>query len=132
MDMYAHPSFVKDQPHALLQLRKIDNGSRRRNETVRTLKSATTKAPSKSIARAVSPPTPRARDEMRDEASSHPNTPPLIQLPQHFARTTVAPQVSPTSLPMRRESTSSESGDDRGKLDLLAFAMEQEFAKQTV
>lgn len=108
-DMYAHPSFVRDRPKSLLNLRKLTTAARKK------LLSPGPSASSSTISakRVVSPPTSPLGSvqgtipSMNILFSQLPNWPP--QAPQ-------APLPEP--VPARRE--------DRGRLDLLALALEQE------
>jgi hypothetical protein len=136
--MYAHPSFIRNKPEALLYLQK----STSRNK--QDLNSDTTScfAP-----RSVSP----SLSHMVDDTNELLTTTTVSTKNSHFSTTIVVPgnqqcwqtnkpliqnaNATPVSPPSRRAlSTSSESdasstgSSDRGKLDLLAFALEQEIA----
>jgi hypothetical protein len=132
--MYAHPSFVRDDPEALLKLQKI-NKTRR----LSIPDASKNKGP-----RSVSPTRCTAV-----EATMKTGTPVVpvkklqitknIVLPHSMKSWTTseiaksrATPVSPSSqCPLVSHSdcdASSTGSNDRGKLDLLAFALEQEFA----
>ena len=124
--MYAHPSFLKDQPQALVQLRKIDNRRRCSRATppvqnvvvMPTIAPTTTIHDPSTITRAVSPPT------------SAPNFASSITIMGWQQQQQQQQQQTPSQVSPCQRRGSNESSDDRGKLDLLAFALEQEFAKQ--
>lgn len=106
-DMYANPAFLRHEPESLVQLRKVTTTDRKRWESVTVLTPDTT--------RSVSP---------TSAASKHTSSPPMMpqwtaRLHQRVPETLTIP-VSPPN-----------QGCDRGKLDLLALAMEQEFAAAT-
>jgi hypothetical protein len=102
-DAYAHPSFTRDHPENLLQLRKISNAVSRR----RMVSDVDTVAASM---RSVSP----------TEVISHAK---IIYQECHVP---IKHKISPKpSMVTTAESTASH---DRGKLDLLALALEHEFA----
>ena len=110
-DSYAHPSFIRDKPEALMNLRKINTGSRRR-------------VVSDVDTRAETPPPVQQQ------------TPSFLQgkIVVHGFKSwdNLKPhQVSPGRSDASA-SDSSTSSNDRGKLDLLAFALEQEFAKRSM
>jgi hypothetical protein len=125
-DMYAHPSFVRDQPEALLQLQKCTTKSRRR------LDSDASGEP-----RSVSPPlsdvlTQGALPLTSLLTKSHSAQKIVIHGFNAWAHSNPT-QVSPTGqsrYPVARsdsDESSTGSTNDRGKLDLLAFALEREF-----
>jgi hypothetical protein len=132
-DMYTHPYFKKDDPEGLLQLRKIAPPVRRR---------LVSDAGSAAAARSVSPAT-------TGETISPPSSPPRAsnassKIVVHgfhpvWNNTPMDPaQISPGSrqgnafvfAAKSDYDVSSTGSNDRGKLDLLAFALEQEFAKR--
>lgn len=103
--MYAHPSFLRHQPESLVQLRKVTTTERKRWETATILRP--------NMTRSVSP--------TSSSSSSTPMSPPMMpQLRGHKLPETLTITISP-SLPVNKTC-------DRGKLDLLALAMEKEFA----
>ena len=118
--MYAHPSFVRDTPETLLQLRKITNGSRKRpTEQVIT----TTKYSSRTVS-------PLSHQHVEHT----PNSPVITNLPK-----IIVPKVgqwgTSTAYTSATVSTTSpilgpsiKVAADRGKLDLLAMALEQQAA----
>lgn len=123
--MYAHPSFVRDKPSGLLQLQKITTKSRRRSVSA-----------SSGELRSVSPPLSSAERLTQGLISS------LLKT-SHAAKKIVVhgftgwdqsnpAQISPGrhySFAQSESDTSSTGDNDRGKLDLLALALEQqEFA----
>lgn len=110
--MYTHPSFVRDTPETLLQLRKTTNGGRKRPTEEVTMKYSS---------RTVSPlSTPH---HLEQEPTSPVTGFPKIIVPkvgQWGSSTAYTSTVSPTHvLPPAKAA-------DRGKLDLLAMALEQE------
>ncbi|GAX28161.1 hypothetical protein FisN_6Lh013 [Fistulifera solaris] len=112
-DMYAHPSFLRYEPESLVHLRKVTTTDRKRWE------SATVLTPDM---RSVSP-----THSSSSAASTVKHTAPLPpMMPQwtlhHNNRVpdTLTFTISPPN-----------KSCDRGKLDLLALAMEQEFAAAT-
>jgi hypothetical protein len=164
MDMYAHPSFLRDRPDALLQLCKITKSTRQR-----CVSDASSSSSSDSQPRSVSPSPPSpssscngspvkqgqiATDSLsllNSLASSSPlffTTVPKVtchgfhdnwaahgSVKRRHSDTTPARSTAveycnmntKTSLPRVNGSTGCSS-PDRGKLDLLAMALEREFA----
>jgi hypothetical protein len=120
-DMYAHPSFVRDNPAALLQLQKITTKSRRR------LVSDTPGEP-----RSVSPLLTSTERSTQGSFSSHLTTSRAAKkiLIHGFNVCSTNPaQVSPgRRYPVAQSESdiSSTGSNDRGKLDLLALALEQQ------
>ena len=111
VDMYAHPSFVRDTPETLLQLRKITSGGARKQRP-------TTEVSVKYNSRTVSPLSP-SHHSQAEPASPVSNMPKII-VPRvaHWGSTTAYTSATPI-LPR---------ATDRGKLDLLAMAMEHQAA----
>lgn len=112
--MYAHPSFLRDHPASLLELRKINTGVRRR--------------PSPAVSHSLRPVSPSTSHSVGSGSSGKsPVSSPVLEKSQvvitsiPITWTYVPNKVSP-KLPLRKV-TSAE--DDRGKLDLLAFALER-------
>ena len=118
-DMYAHPSFLRDQPKSLLQLRKITTSSRTRlvsDASNLTLTLSTTRAVSPSLYG--SPPvSPTSERDIGSKFDAIPS-------PFSFKNYALAPRTV-----RKGDSHSSMGTCDRGKLDLLALAMEHEFSK---
>ena len=113
-DMYAHPSFLRNEPEGLLNLRKVSTSTRKASnapsKTTRTQSSRTTMTLSSVVqqapVRAISP-------SSTNSAAASP--------PQNI------PTVVPASPPSTVAAPPSPKGpDDRGRLDLLAFALEHE------
>lgn len=120
VDMYAHPSFVRDTPETLLQLRKITNGSR--------TKRPTQEVSMKYSSRAVSPLSNQAHQ--LEHHHRHPHSPVITNIPK-----IIVPKVgqwgSSTAYTSTISTTSPDlapKAADRGKLDLLALALEQQQA----
>ena len=109
--MYAHPSFVRDTPETLLQLRKITSGGARKQRP-------TTEVSVKYNSRTVSPLSPSHHSQA--EPASPVSYMPKIIVPRvaHWGSTTAYTSATPI-LPR---------ATDRGKLDLLAMAMEHQAA----
>mmetsp|Transcript_17237 Transcript_17237/g.32183 ORF Transcript_17237/g.32183 Transcript_17237/m.32183 type:complete len:187 (+) Transcript_17237:412-972(+) len=115
VDMYAHPSFVRDTPHTLLELRKITNGGRKRpTEEVTTKYSSRTVSPLSTL-----------HHHVEHEPTSPVTGIPKIIVPkvQQWGSSTVY-----SSTVSRPSVLSPVRAADRGKLDLLAMALEQEAA----
>ena len=108
-DMYAHSSFLRDQPKSLLNLRKLTPANRKRLHSDASHTTHTT-AGSTSSGRTPRPVSPSSN-------SHQPDSP--------LPRVMVQPPV-PKSLTL-----SLPGKCDRGKLDLLALAMEREFAARS-
>jgi hypothetical protein len=142
-DMYAHPGFCRDAPEGLLKLRKITSTSAAtssvhggKNHVRRRAVSPTTASNLTPIIAVHHPTTTTAT------MVSHPSSPVANTTNQVVA----APPVPPTTMADYNTATTSanattyqadscgssinSSNNDWGKLDLLAMAMEQEFAKQ--
>jgi hypothetical protein len=133
-DMYAHPSFVRDDPEALLKLQKINKTRRQPIPDVLKSKGPRSVSPThtttlESTVKSLSPVTPLKKLPITKN----------IVLPHSMKSWTTheiakhhATPVSPSSqCPLLSQSdcdASSTGSNDRGKLDLLAFALEQEFA----
>ena len=118
--MYAHPSFVRDTPETLLQLRKITNGSR--------TKRPTQEVSMKYNSRAVSPLSNPAHH--LEHHHHHPSSPVITNIPK-----IIVPKVGQWGNSTAYTSTVSTTSPDlapkiadRGKLDLLALALEQQQA----
>jgi len=108
--MYAHPSFLRDNPVSLLDLRKISNTNRRRTVS---------KDLSRQESRTVSPsPSTSVGSHSSSPVSPHKAVcapiPQWAHLATMFAPICDAGQVRHVS------------AEDRGKLDLLTFALEHE------
>ena len=116
--MYAHPSFVRDTPETLLQLRKITNGARKRPTEEVTMKYSS---------RTVSPLSTPHHVVVEHEPHSPITTIPKIIVPKvgqwGHSSTAYTSTVSTTSPILAPAPTA-----DRGKLDLLALALEQQAA----
>jgi hypothetical protein len=138
--MYAHPFFLRDNPKALLHLQKATSKNKRDfvSETPSILPPPRPVSPSLSH-------TIEDVPEKVDASSSQPKMKnvqvtrkitipkPTHHWPRHLESMHHPAPVSPTR-PHRVVSshsdsdTSSTGSHDRGKLDLLAFALEQEIA----
>ncbi|GKY99988.1 hypothetical protein MPSEU_000952300 [Mayamaea pseudoterrestris] len=107
LDMYAHPSFVRDSPDSLVHLRKL--GGARKNSQL-------------TILRPVSP-TTSAGSSVGSGSLGHPS-PPASPVVQHLQAK--SPCYSRPTLPAMASIPRKISGadDQRGCLDLLALAME--------
>ena len=142
--MYAHPFFLRDDPKALLHLQKTTSKNKRDfiSETPSVL----------SPPRPVSPSLSHSIEDVPEKVGSSSPPPKMknvqvsrkISIPQpdhHWSRHLESKQhrrptpVSPTRPPRVVSSPYSDSAtnstgshNDRGKLDLLAFALEQEIA----
>jgi hypothetical protein len=122
-DMYAHPRFLRDRPMSLLDLRKTSSTSNARSiSDASSTVGATiwmTRAVSPSFSGST-PPSPTCKSPTRnspDDATRRFSDCPKFSLaPRQLALTH---SLSP----------SSASCSDRGKLDLLTFAMESEFCQ---
>lgn len=113
--MYAHPSFVRDTPETLLHLRKITTGVRKRITEPETTTARVN-------SRTVSPLSTPYHSEA--ETASPVSKIPKIIVPKvaqwgnsHSIKYTSVVQTSPVLAPSVKA--------DRGKLDLLALALEQ-------
>lgn len=122
--MYAHPFFVRDEPESLLKLRKTTTTSRRR---------LLSDASSLVDARSVSP----TEAAVVPVLVHHANNIVIHGFNASWTQASSA-QVSlepKPILPLVHNSTSypnsTKSSNDRGKLDLLAFALEQELAARS-
>lgn len=118
VDMYAHPSFVRDTPETLLQLRKITNGSRKRSPTEQI--AFTTKYSSRTVS-------PLSHQHVAEHT---PNSPVITNISKiivpkvgHWGHSTAY-----TSATVSTTSPVLAPTADRGKLDLLAMALEQQAA----
>ena len=114
--MYSHPSYVRDTPETLLHLRKITTGSRKRSPEDTTA--------FKVNSRTVSP---LSSPHFEAESSSPIAAIPRIIVPKvaQWGNTTMLKYTS--SLPTTAMLAPAARAD-RGKLDLLAMALEQEAA----
>jgi hypothetical protein len=132
-DMYAHPSFVRANPGVLMSLRKITNPSRKRLE-LSPVGSVDTHPPiSASICRPVSPSTPSTVCATPGASPTSDHQLLISKLPK--GATDLWPPAKPfhltKQLDSRYHSPSSVrcampvNSHDRGKLDLLALAMER-------
>jgi hypothetical protein len=128
--MYAHPGFVRDDPESLLSLRKITCGNRRRLDTSSPVSPDAPNAIM--MSRSVSPSTPSTLSE--SPVPSPTTGRPLVFTKIPDAAAALWPPVSPFSattpsvLPSSPRPTyrvASSGSHDRGKLDLLALAMER-------
>lgn len=130
--MYAHPSFVRDQPETLSQLRKVNTASGRRRVSDKT-----SKAEKLAAARSVSPSPTRMlvadfRAPMARISNNHATS---MNLASNFSQKQQTPTWAPIHhrIPNSPEQKSSSLMEQaipkrtasRGRLDLLAFAMEQ-------
>ena len=116
VDMYAHPSFVRDTPETLLQLRKITNGGTRKRPT----EEVTMKYSSRTVSPLSTP------HQLEVEPSSPVSCFPKIIVPkvaQWGSSTVYTSSVPPTTV------LAPKVAADRGKLDLLALALEHQAAR---
>lgn len=130
IDMYAHPSFLRDNPIALLNLQKTSSKNKQRNYVLETPSTPPPRPISPSLPHIVSS-APNVKDVKRARKITIPK-------PNHHWPTLVESMRRPTPVspthPQRvlcaySDCDSSSTGrNDRGKLDLLAFALEQEIA----
>ena len=140
--MYAHPSFLRDNPKALLNLQKTTSKNKR---------DFVSETPSIIPPRPVSPSLSHTIEDTHDAKTTAARSPSTMKSSTPVSRKITIPKqnhrwgshidvvqrptpVSPTR-PQRVVSTCSNDCDsnstgshDRGKLDLLAFALEQEIA----
>ncbi|EEC51861.1 predicted protein [Phaeodactylum tricornutum CCAP 1055/1] len=138
-DFYAHPSFLQDTPDGLLNLRKMSPASRRRlvKESKASTPTATDRKTRWEGSRSVSPSPPTS--DSSDWGSPIQSSKPAVDLltrsmPQWTNIPSLAPESrnisfnavrKPILPPIRKVSMG-----DRGRLDLLAFALEtQAFAE---
>lgn len=132
--MYAHPSFVRDDPEALLKLHKINKA--RRNSIPETFRdkgprsvSPTHTTSLESAERTLSPVMPSKKLQISKNIVFPDG---MKSWSTNGMTKNLATPVSPSSqCPLATSSdcdASSTGSNDRGKLDLLAFALEQEFA----
>jgi hypothetical protein len=130
--MYAHPSFIRDKPEALLYLQKTT--SKNKHDFISNSASHLTP-------RSVSPSFSRTFDDTHEALTVTTTTvyTRSIAIPINTTCCLTSAQsilrAAPVSPPSRRAVTtfsdsdaSSTGSNDRGKLDLLAFALEQEIA----
>ena len=122
VDMYAHPSFVRDTPETLLQLRKITNGSR---NTAAASTKRTQDVKYSSSSRTVSP--------LHHDVVETPPSPtmyPKIIVPKvgHWGRTIPLSTAYTSTVAASPVLAPAVPKADRGKLDLLAMALEQQAA----
>uniref|UniRef100_A0A7S2VDW0 HSF-type DNA-binding domain-containing protein n=1 Tax=Entomoneis paludosa TaxID=265537 RepID=A0A7S2VDW0_9STRA len=146
-DMYAHPSFLRNEPEGLLNLRKVTAASRRVMPSTatypRTNNNNHIKGPAPSLmnhvvaaipaspVRAISPSSASSSSssssgEEAPAMSKFVATPPVTPTANTNAVSTTTPTVVPASPPLAAQGSESPKGPDRGRLDLLAFALEQE------
>jgi hypothetical protein len=130
MDMYAHPSFVRDNPESLLSLRKITSTHRRGLE-MSPLASSETQPAALSQWRPISPSSPSTLSETPTSSPTSCQALVFTTIPE--AATSLWPPVSalstktmmvPLSPPPAPRRLTSNGSNDRGKLDLLALAVE--------
>lgn len=111
-DMYAHPSFVRQKPESLLNLRKISNSSRRKATPPQEITCHLDLRP-------VSP-------SVSDSTSNSVPSSPAVSVDHQFVITKIPSWGSAVQVLSRVPTvTSPKSSDDRGKLDLLTLALEQ-------
>jgi hypothetical protein len=135
-DMYAHPSFVRGHPKALLELRKITGGSRQILSSDNSAFNANTSNAAE-ITRSVSPAfsgttpvSPRTMVTLEDNitgcnTSSDSSSSSKRRSDVH----SLLPVPKSLTLPIPRAERKPNLGNhDRGKLDLLALALEHEFS----
>ena len=117
-DMYAHDSFIRNEPSLLSLLRKSTSASRRRSRLLSDdSDSSSLHSPSNSFPRSVSPCSPQYRSPyFQPIAQKHPSPQSVMQTWLHFQ------SPHPVLIPM--PSSPKERG--AGRLDLLALAIEQE------
>jgi hypothetical protein len=136
--MYAHPSFLRDNPKALLNLQKTTSKNKR---------DCVLETPSITPPRPVSPSLSHTIEDDHEKVAQSP--PKMKNVPVRRKRTTPKQDrrwgipmdavqrptpVSPTrpqrvvSIYNDNSDSNSTGSNDRGKLDLLAFALEQEIA----
>ena len=112
-DMYAHPSFLRHDPEGLLNLRKVPTATR----TVVVTNNKGSVVVHKEPARAISP----------SSATTYVEQPSLLPPIFIIGTTITTPTLVPVSPPPpRQKAPESPKGPDLGRLDLLAFALEQE------
>jgi hypothetical protein len=145
-DMYAHPGFCRDAPEGLLKLRKITSTSTTtssvhgKNIVRRRAVSPTTTNTTAHLMGVECPPMITVHHATMTTATmvSHPSSPVAntATTTQVAAAPSVPPKTTTTTTTYQADScgssvnNSSSNNNDWGKLDLLAMAMEQEFAKQ--
>ena len=138
VDMYAHPAFLRDTPETLLQLRKINTGARKHRPTVDVVSIV------KQNSRTVSPLSAGHHGDLllASPPTAEPGSPvpcvPKIIVPR-------VPQPPPATAYWGNHSSNNNTtttaytsaatpilpavkATDRGKLDLLALAMEHQAA----
>ena len=125
-DMYAHPSFVKDHPESLVQLRKTTPAQRRG-----LLSDASSQKHQQPNPRSVSPhhlTSPSVSSANHHYYHPHHNNKVLI--PCIHPHPVHPSEVSPVTPQRTTTTTTTLPTNDRGKLDLLTFALEREFANR--
>jgi len=126
-DMYAHPSFMRDRPDFLLHLRKTGNGARRRVPSPPQATSAHSPRavpPPRPTTTTAAPPNLRPVSPSTSSRSSYISSPVMVDqvvitsIPRWTQHSTAVPKVSPVP-------TCPATIDDKGKLHLLALALEK-------
>lgn len=124
-DMYAHPSFVRNQPETLSHLRKSTPASSRRRSREPSSDGSDFQVESRQISRAVSPSPPRFIEIQQIEIQQ----PTLVHINTDIPKSSVwqhGPSFDSTEQKKILQTPSFGSKNDRGRLDLLAYALEQE------
>jgi hypothetical protein len=132
-DMYAHPSFLRARPETLMGLRKITNPSRKRLEVSTVDSVDTIPSTTANVCRPVSPSTPSTGCETPGESPTSDHQILMSKLPKDTVD--LWPPVKPFQLTKQLDSSYHNpspvrcvvpvNSQDRGKLDLLALAMER-------
>jgi hypothetical protein len=126
-DMYAHSSFIRDQPELLSELRKSSSTSRRR-VSLAPSEASDSSASSGSGSpdfRSISPTSPRYRATyFQPIAQKGSGVSELVSSPQCVTQTWVTFKAQPMMLPMAQALHPRKEG--MGKLDLLALVIERE------
>ena len=155
MDMYAHASFLRGHPENLIQLRKMTTASRHQQRSA-SLKVAKESTPSVAtlVARPISPSSSGGSCASGSESSSAGSSPVVgaaavpqtteillpkltgLSIPSHgFApipEVTAAKPVPQQQAQPSFQLAPRKVSEDRGKLDLLAFALEQDELARSV
>jgi hypothetical protein len=141
--MYAHPGFCRDAPEGLLKLRKITS-TNTTSSSVHGKNNVRRRAvsPTANLTGVECPPMITVHHTAMTTATmvSHPSSPVANTTTQVAASPPVPPKTmtdyTTTTTTFQADScgssinNSNNNNNDWGKLDLLAMAMEQEFAKQ--
>lgn len=126
-DMYAHSSFIRDQPQLLIELRKSASASRRRASRVSSEESYSTASTGSGspVFRSISPASPNSRTTyFQPIAQKGSGGLELTLSPQCVTQTWVTFQAQPMMLSKAQVLQPRKEG--MGRLDLLALAIERE------